>query len=150
MKIELKEGIYWVGVIDWNIRDFHGYSTPKGTTYNAYLIMGQKVALVDTVKAPFFREMMSGIEEIISPQRINYLIVNHVEMDHLGSLPQFKEALPGVEVFCSPRAEEELRLHYGREIPLRVVKTGDALDLGGKTLAFVEVPMALMAGEEGR
>ena len=141
MKVELKEGIYWVGAIDWNIRDFHGYSTHKGTTYNAYLVVGEKIALVDTVKAPFFEEMMGRIREVMPPERIDYLIVNHVEMDHSGSLPLLKEALPGVEVFCSPRADEELRLHYGREIPLRVVKTGDVLELGGKTLTFVEIPM---------
>jgi flavorubredoxin len=141
MKVELKKGIYWVGVIDWTIRDFHGYSTRKGSTYNAYLVVGEKVALVDTVKAPFFEEMMGRIREIMTPEQIDYLIVNHVEMDHSGSLPLFKKALPKVEVLCSPRAEGELKLHYGGEIPLKVVKTGDKLELGGKTLTFVEVPM---------
>lgn len=141
MKVELKQGIYWVGAIDWNIRDFHGYSTHKGSSYNAYLVVGEKTALVDTVKAPFFTEMMERIKEIIPLEKIDYLIVNHVEMDHSGSLPQLKQALPNVEVLCSPRAEGELKLHYGGNIPLRVVKTGDILDLGAKTLTFVEVPM---------
>jgi flavorubredoxin len=141
MKVELKKGIYWVGAIDWNIRDFHGYSTHKGSSYNAYLVVGEKTALVDTVKAPFFAEMMGRIREIIPPDKIDYLIVNHVEMDHSGSLPLFKEAFPQVEVLCSPRAEGELKRHYGGDIPLRVVKTGDTLNLGAKTLTFVEVPM---------
>jgi flavorubredoxin len=141
MKVELKKGIYWVGAIDWTIRDFHGYSTHKGSTYNSYLVVGKKIALVDTVKAPFFEEMMGRISEIMPPERIDYLIANHVEMDHSGSLPLFKKALPKVEVLCSPRAEGELRLHYGDAIPLTVVKTGDILDLGGKTLTFVEIPM---------
>jgi flavorubredoxin len=141
MKVELKKGIYWVGAIDWTIREFHGYSTHKGSTYNAYLVVGEKVALVDTVKAPFFEEMMGRISEIIPPERIDYLIANHVEMDHSGSLPLLKKALPKVEVLCSPRAEEELRLHYGDAIPFTVVKTGDIVDLGGKTLTFVEIPM---------
>ena len=141
MQVELKQGIYWVGAVDWNIRDFHGYSTHKGSSYNAYLVVGEKIALVDTVKAPFFAEMMGRIKEIIPLEKIDYLIVNHVEMDHSGSLPQFKQALPHVEVLCSPRAEEELKLHYGGAIPLTVVKTGDVLELGGKTLTFVEVPM---------
>jgi flavorubredoxin len=141
MKVELRKGIYWVGAIDWNIRDFHGYSTHKGSSYNAYLVAGKKIALVDTVKAPFFPEMMARIREVMPPEKIDYLIVNHVEMDHSGSLPMLKEALPKVEVLCSPRAEEELKLHYGGAIPLTVVKTGDTLELGGKTLAFVEVPM---------
>ncbi len=141
MKVELTEGIYWVGAIDWNIRDFHGYSTHKGTTYNAYLVVGEKTALVDTVKAPFFEEMLERIRGVIAPEKIDYLVINHVEMDHSGSLPILKKALPEVEVLCSPRAEEELRLHYGGDIPLRVVKTGDTLALGGKTLSFVEIPM---------
>jgi flavorubredoxin len=141
MKVELKKGIYWVGAIDWNIRDFHGYSTHQGSSYNAYLVVGKKIALVDTVKAPFFSEMMGRIREVLPPEKIDYLIVNHVEMDHSGSLPLLKETLPKVEVLCSPRAEEELKLHYGSGIPLKVVKTGDSLELGGKTLTFVEVPM---------
>ena len=141
MKVALKKGIYWVGAIDWGIRDFHGYSTRKGSSYNAYLVMGEKTALVDTVKAPFFEEMMVRIKEVVPPEKIDYLIVNHVEMDHSGSLPLFKEAFPQVEVLCSPRAEGELKLHYGGTIPLKVVKTGDTLELGGKTLTFVEVPM---------
>ena len=141
MKVELKEGIYWVGAIDWNIRDFHGYSTHKGTTYNAYLVMGEKIALVDTVKAPFYGEMLERISNVIAPEMIDYLIINHVEMDHSGSLPIIRETLPRVEIFCSPRAEEELKQHYGEEIPLKVVKTGDVLELGEKNLTFVEVPM---------
>jgi flavorubredoxin len=141
MKVELKKGIYWVGAIDWNIRDFHGYSTHKGSSYNAYLVVGEKTALVDTVKAPFFAEMMGRIREVIPPEQIDYLIVNHVEMDHSGSLPALKDALPKVEIVCSTRAEAELKLHYGGTIPVTVVKTGDILKLGGKTLTFVEVPM---------
>jgi flavorubredoxin len=141
VKVALSKGIYWVGAIDWNIRDFHGYSTHKGSSYNAYLVVGEKTALVDTVKAPFFAEMMGRIREVMPPEKIDYVIVNHVEMDHSGSLPFLKEALPNVEVLCSPRAEEELRLHYGGTIPVRVVKTGDTLELGGKTLTFVEIPM---------
>jgi len=141
MKITLKHGIYWVGAIDWNLRDFHGYTTRRGTTYNAYLVLGEKAALVDTVKAPFFEEMLSRIREIIDPAKIEYLIVNHVEMDHSGSLPLLKQALPHLKVFCSPRAEEELRLHYGKELALSILKTGDVLDLGGKSLTFVETPM---------
>jgi flavorubredoxin len=141
MKVELRKGIHWVGAIDWNIRDFHGYSTHKGSSYNAYLVAGKKIALVDTVKAPFFPEMMARIREVMPPEKIDYIVVNHVEMDHSGSMPMLKEALPKVEVLCSPRAEAELRLHYGGGIPFKVVKTGETLELGGKTLTFVEVPM---------
>ena len=141
MKEELKPGVYWVGAIDWHIRNFHGYSTHKGTTYNAYLVLGEKIALVDTVKAPFYGEMLERIRNIIAPEMIDYLVINHVEMDHSGSLPLIRETLPRAEILCSPRAEEELKQHYGEEIPLMVVKTGDVLELGEKTLTFVEVPM---------
>jgi flavorubredoxin len=92
--VTLKKGIYWVGAIDWNIRIFHGYDTPEGTTYNAYLIVDEKVALIDTVKAPFFEEMVQRIEEIIPLEKIDYHISNHVEMDHSGSLARIKELSP--------------------------------------------------------
>ena len=75
--VQLKDGIDWVGAIDWNVREFHGYTTSRGTTYNAYLVRGQKTTLVDTVKAGFFPEMLSRIESIMNPADIDYLIVNH-------------------------------------------------------------------------
>jgi flavorubredoxin len=75
--VQLKDGIDWVGAIDWNVREFHGYTTSRGTTYNAYLVRGEKTALVDTVKAGFFPEMLSRIESIMNPADIDYLIVNH-------------------------------------------------------------------------
>lgn len=92
-KVELKRGIYWVGAIDWNIRDFHGYSTPFGSTYNAYLILDEKNVLVDTVKAPFYLEMLGRISEIIDPAKIDIVVSNHVEMDHSGSLLQIVERI---------------------------------------------------------
>ena len=79
---ELAKGVYWVGVVDWNLRDFHGYVTPKGTTYNAYLIVDEKIALVDTVKSHFAGELIKNIQKIIDPTRIDYVVSNHVEMDH--------------------------------------------------------------------
>ena len=97
-KVELKPDIYWVGGIDWDIRNFHGYSTKRGTTYNAYLILDKKVTLIDTVKHYLFDEMLSRIKEIVNPDEIDYIISNHVEMDHSGSLPKIliKElSLPG-------------------------------------------------------
>ena len=88
MSTKLAEGIYWVGAVDWNIRDFNGYSTHRGSTYNAYLIVDEKIALIDTVKAPFYTEMLTRISDIIDPSKIDYVVSNHVEMDHSGSLPQ--------------------------------------------------------------
>ena len=86
--IEIAEGIYSVGVIDWNIRDFHGYSTHQGTTYNAYLIMDEKITLIDTVKNEFAEDLIHNISQIVDPKKIDYVISNHTEMDHSGGLPR--------------------------------------------------------------
>ena len=88
MKCEVKNGIYWVGAIDWNMRDFHGYDTPKGTSYNSYLIMDEKITLVDTVRGGFSDDMFMGIAEHADPAKIDYVIVNHLEKDHSGSLEE--------------------------------------------------------------
>ena len=93
-KLEIRKDIYYVGAVDWNVREFHGYSTNSGSTYNAYLILDEKVTLIDTVKEPFAQEMLDRIREVIDPEKIDYVISNHVEMDHSGALPQLmKEAV---------------------------------------------------------
>ena len=140
-KVELKKGIYWVGAIDWNIRNFHGYNTPKGTTYNAYLIVDDKVALIDTVKAPFFEEMIGRIKEITSLDKIDYLISNHVEMDHSGSLPRIKEVVKKAAIIATERGKAGLTRYFKKDWPFQTVKTGDILDLGKRKVTFVEVPM---------
>jgi flavorubredoxin len=140
-KVEIKPDIYWVGGIDWDIRNFHGYSTNRGTTYNAYLIIDKKITLVDTVKHYLFDEMTSRIKEIVDPSKIDYIISNHVEMDHSGSLPKILEICPNATVFTSPRGEKGLKRHYKKEWNFKVVKSGDTLNIGERTLHFVEVPM---------
>jgi len=80
--IKISEHVYWVGAIDWTIRDFHGYTTPHGSTYNAYLIMADDITLIDTVKAPFMGEMLARIASVVEPSKIKYIISNHSEMDH--------------------------------------------------------------------
>ncbi len=141
MKCEVKNGIYWAGAIDWNMRDFHGYDTPKGTSYTAYLVMDDKVALVDTVKGGFSEEMFMNISEYVDPARIDYVIVNHLEKDHSGSLEEVMARAPGAKVYCSTRAKPGLVDKYGERWPIIAVKTGDTLKLGKKTLRFIEVPM---------
>jgi flavorubredoxin len=140
-KVELKKGIYWVGAIDWNVRDFHGYSTPFGTTYNAYLILDEKNVLVDTVKAPFYLEMVGRISEIIDPAKIDIVISNHVEMDHSGSLLQIIERIGSPLVVASERGKKGLEKHYEQSWRFRTVKSGETLSIGHRTLAFVEAPM---------
>jgi flavorubredoxin len=140
-KVELKKGIYWVGAIDWNIRDFHGYSTPYGTTYNAYLILDDKNVLVDTVKAPFYLEMLGRISEIIGPSKIDVIVSNHVEMDHSGSLTQMVERVGRPTVITSERGQKGLTKHYDKLLKFKTVKSGEAFSIGHRTLTFVEAPM---------
>jgi len=140
-KVELKKGIYWVGAIDWNVRDFHGYSTPAGTTYNSYLILDDKNVLVDTVKAPFFSELLGRISEVIDPSKIDYVIANHVEIDHSGSLPQIVDRIGNPTVVTTERAKKGLEKYFQRKFQYKTVKTGDHLQIGRRTLTFVEAPM---------
>ncbi len=95
----MTDGIYWVGAIDWNIRNFHGYSTNRGSTYNAYLITGEKNILIDTVKRPFYDEMVSRITSVIDPHEIDHVVSNHTEMDHSSSLPLIQQ-LTGASVLA--------------------------------------------------
>ena len=141
MVVELKKGIYWVGAIDWNVRDFHGYSTPFGTTYNAYLILDEKNVLIDTVKAPFYLEMLGHISEIIDPSKIDTIVSNHVEMDHSGSLPQIVERIGNPTVITSERGKKGLEKYFQKAMKFKTVKTGDTFSIGHRTLTFVEAPM---------
>jgi flavorubredoxin len=138
---ELVPGVYWVGAIDWTLRDFHGYSTEAGSTYNAYLIVDDKVTLIDAVKEGFVGEMMGRISDIIDPERIDYIISNHVEMDHSGSLAEVVDRVKPEKIFCSPQGRAGLSRHYKAEWPFAEVKTGSELSLGRYNLAFLETPM---------
>ncbi len=140
--VEIKNNVCWVGALDWDIRDFHGYSTPKGTTYNAYLVIDEKIALFDTVKKPFKEDLIACISKIIDPRRIDYLVVNHVEMDHSGSVPDIVDLVRPEKVVCSPMGKKVLMDHYNREdFPYHVVETGQTLKLGKKTVSFLETRM---------
>jgi len=138
---EIKPDVYWVGGIDWDIRNFHGYSTNRGTTYNAYLIIDKKITLVDTVKHYLFDEMLARIKEIVDPSKISYIISNHVEMDHSGSISKILKHSPNATVFTSIRGEKGLKRHYKKNWNFKALKSGDTLNIGKKTLHFVEIPM---------
>jgi flavorubredoxin len=138
---QLADGVHWVGAIDWNVREFHGYTTSSGSTYNAFLVKGEKTALVDTVKAGFYPEMISRIEAIMDPAEIDYLIVNHVEMDHSGALPKFIERAPNVQLVATDNGIKALQRHYRMDLPIQKVRTGDEVSLGNKTLLFLEAYM---------
>jgi flavorubredoxin len=138
---EITEGIHWVGAIDWNIRNFHGYITHRGTTYNAYLIVDDKIALVDTVKAPFFPEMMHRIREIVDPGEIDYLISNHTEPDHSGSIRKVLEFAENAELIASEFGTKGLRSYYGDDLECTSIKEKSSVSLGERTLNFVPIPM---------
>jgi flavorubredoxin len=142
--VELLKGVYWVGAIDWNGRDFHGFTTPGGTTYNSYLVIGEKTALIDTVKAPFAGEMLRRISQIIDPSKLDYIVVNHMEPDHSGSLAEVKKQTDA-KILITKRGLDILS-GYFRDAgidkwDIETVKTGDQLDLGSKTLRFLEAAM---------
>ncbi len=141
--VELMSGVYWVGAIDWNLRHFHGYSYSihRGTTYNSYLIVDDKVALVDCVYHPFSKEMISKIREIVDPSRIDYLIANHLEPDHSSGIMDLLEVAPKAKVFGTARCRQGLEKYYDYKGDFNVVKTGDRLSLGKRTLTFIEAPM---------
>jgi flavorubredoxin len=138
---EIHKGIHWVGFIDWALRNFHGYSTPYGSTYNAYLIDDERPALIDTVKYYGFDEMVARIRAVIDPARIRYIISNHTEMDHSGSIERLLELAPQAEVVCSPQGKEALLRHFKKQWKCKVVANAEGLSLGKKTLKFYLTPM---------
>jgi len=143
MVVELKSGVYWVGYVDWNIKQFHGheYSTHRGSTYNAYLIVDEKIALVDTVWGPYSQELIDHINEIIDIKKIDYVIANHAETDHSGGLPAVMKHIPNATVVVSEKGRESIPKHYHEDWNFKVVKTGDSISLGMNSLVFVAAPM---------
>ena len=125
--VKLKDNVYWVGAIDWDLRSFHGYVTQRGSTYNAYLIIDEKITLVDTVKHYKYEEMIERISKIIDPAKIDYIVSNHVEMDHSGCLPKLVELNPDVKIFTSPNGKKGLMAHYKKEWNFCEVNSGDSI-----------------------
>ena len=139
--IKLREGIYWVGAIDWDLRNFHGYLTQKGSTYNAYLIIDEKVTLIDNVKSYLYEEMLARVSDVIDPAKIDVLIQNHVEMDHSGGLPRLMDKIPGVKLYTNAAGIKGLKMHYKQDWNFVEVKSGDSLNIGKRNLSFLTTPM---------
>jgi flavorubredoxin len=140
--VPMTDGIFWVGAIDWDIRDFHGYSVEKGTTYNSFLVMDDKITLFDTVRQPFTRDLLHNIRRVIDPKKIDYLVVNHVEMDHSGALPEVIAAIEPDKLICSAKGKEALLEHFHRpDWPYQVVASGEEISLGRRTVQFLETRM---------
>ncbi len=137
----IAEGVYWVGAIDWNLRNFHGYETEKGSSYNAYLVLDEKVTLIDTVKEPFKEEMLSRIASVIDPAKIDVIVSNHAEPDHSGALPFIKGIAANAKIYAAAGAGvKDLAAYYG-DLGYIGVKAGETLSIGKRTLTFVPTPM---------
>lgn len=140
---QLTQKVTWVGKVDWELKKFHGdeYSVRKGSSYNSFLVRDKKTALIDTVWQPFDKEFVSRLKQDIDLTQIDYIIINHGEIDHSGALPELLREIPGTPVYCTANAVKSLKGHYHQDWNFVPVKTGDSLELGETRLVFVEAPM---------
>ncbi len=143
MVTKIAEEVYWVGVVDWALRHFHGYelSTPRGSTYNSYLIKDEKTVLVDTVWGPFAEDFVAHVREVVDPGAIDIVVANHAESDHSGGLPTIMRHCPEATVVVSKRGAESVPGHYHQDWNFKAVGTGDKINIGKRELVFVEAPM---------
>ncbi len=142
MTTELAENVHWVGHVDWDIRDFHGYRTDRGSSYNAYLIVEEQTVLVDTVKALFAEDLISSVKTVLGDRQLDIVICNHAEPDHSGSIGVVLKEYPNAELVCNAKCKKALELHYDTEgWHFKIVADGEVLDLGTRKLTFVETPM---------
>ncbi len=140
--VEIKQDIYWVGAIDWGVRDFHGYITPNGTTYNNYLIKDEHVTLLDCVKEEFVEETVENIKNIVDMKGVVNLVINHIEPDHAGSVDAMMKLIPDATIYITERGKKGLERHFDTSTwKFKVVKSGDTLNTGKYTLTFLETPM---------
>lgn len=140
---EISDGVYWVGARDWNRRLFDALiPLPQGTTYNAYLVQGrEKTALIDTVNPGFERELEERIGQLVDPKALDYLIMNHAEPDHAGAVPYIMALSEGAKLVTTKKGAQMAEVYYGvPEERTIVVKEGDTIDLGSKTLRFIDAP----------
>ena len=142
MDSRVTEGIDWVGYVDWTVRDFHGYNTPRGATYNAYLVRDEKTALIDAVKGPFAEELLQKVAVLTDLSSVDYVVCNHAEPDHAGALPRVMEALPGATLVCNKKCLAALSKHFDISgWKTHIVASGDSIRLGKRTLQFIDTPM---------
>jgi flavorubredoxin len=140
--VEIKPDIYWVGAIDWAVRDFHGYITSNGTTYNNYLIVDKQVTLLDAVKHDFAEVTIGNIKGIIEPSRIENLVINHIEPDHASSIDKIMELIPNAIIYITEKGKKGLDRYFDTSRwKFKIVKTGDNLNIGKRNLLFIETPM---------
>ncbi len=143
MSFKINDTVTWVGKIDWELRTFHGeeYSTHKGSSYNSYLVRDEKTVLIDTVWQPFAKEYVANLKKEIDLNKIDYIIANHSEIDHSGSLPELMKEIPNTPIYCTKNGAKLLKAHYHQDWNFVEVKTGDTLEIGKNKLIFVEARM---------
>ena len=140
--IKLKDGIWSVGVLNPSLRVFDIVMEAKyGTSYNAYLVTGEKNVLIETVHADYFEEYLDNIRQVIPVEQVDYLIMNHNEPDHSGSVAKLLELVPDLKIVATAAGKKHLEDITNRTLPIQVVKAGDKLDIGGKELEFIPAPM---------
>lgn len=139
----VKENVYSVGCVDWNERHFHGstYTTKKGVTYNSYLILDEKITLIDTVRKEYAAEFAENIKQIVDPSKIEVIVINHIEPDHSGSFPEILKLCPNAKIYGTEKAKQGLLKYYGVCGDWTSVKTGQNINIGKRTLEFIDVPM---------
>ncbi|MDF2540242.1 MAG: anaerobic nitric oxide reductase flavorubredoxin [Herbinix sp.] len=143
MSKKITDKVTWVGKIDWELKFFHGneYSTRKGSSYNSYLLRDEKTALIDTVWQPYDKEFVKRLKEEIDLKSIDYIIMNHSEIDHSGALPELMREIPNTPIYCTANGAKIIKGHYHEDWNYKIVKTGDTLDIGESKLVFIEAPM---------
>ena len=141
LPLQIVENVYDVGVQDWAVRDFHGYKTERGATYNSYLIMDEKITLIDTVKAPFTEELLRNISKVTPLDSIECIVINHVEPDHSGAMSALAKACPKAKFYITMQGKNEAIQHYGDIFSFEVVKDGQTLNIGKRTLTFASMAM---------
>ncbi len=139
--VKISDKVYWVGAVDWNVQEFHGYKTERGSTYNAFLVMDEKITLIDGVKAPFKSHLLSRIKSIIDPSKIDYVISNHAEPDHSGCIAEIVKEVKPEKFFASVAGKKALELHYDFDTEITPVKTGDEISIGKDKIIFIETKM---------
>lgn len=140
---KINEKVTWVGKVDWELKSFHGheYPTNKGSSYNSYLIRDEKNVLIDTVWLPYDREFVRNLKKEIDLKEIDYIIINHSEIDHSGALPELMREIPDTPIYCTANGAKIIKGHFHRDWNFVTVKTGDTLNIGESTLTFIEAPM---------
>lgn len=145
--IKIADGVYWTGVLDWDIRSYHGY-TLNGTTYNCYLVFcSDKAVLIDNTYPGTSPQMWGRIRDAFEKEKrefkIDVIIQNHIEKDHSGALVEVHKKFPEAPIYCTVPASIGLKKHYGglEDADLRTVETGDTLEVGGRTFAFLQAQM---------